>query len=76
MTELLPLKVYPFSLSSIKYISDPPVRLADGTAKDRGRVEVYHEQKGWGTICNTDWSVNDADVFCKELGYAEGQLHV
>ncbi|KAL4219778.1 hypothetical protein ACF0H5_020191 [Mactra antiquata] len=55
------------------------VRLADGTGPYDGRVEI--EVNGeWGTICDRNFDINDADAFCNMLGsraaqYFTGAIH-
>ncbi len=44
------------------------IRLVGGTIDREGRVEICINET-WGTVCDGAWSINDADVACRQLGY-------
>ncbi|XP_068812519.1 antigen WC1.1-like isoform X2 [Struthio camelus] len=48
-------------------LGDDELRLANGPGPCAGRVEVKHEEQ-WGTVCDGDWKIEDAEVVCKQLG--------
>ena len=55
------------------------LRLVDGTRTTEvgrlceGRLEIYINGQ-WGTICDDYWSQDDADVACRQPGFAGGSV--
>ncbi len=35
-----------------------------------GRIEICNDDGVWKTICDSDWTRNDAAVACRQLGYS------
>ena len=49
------------------------MRLTDGATENEGRIEVRQNvEDWWGIVCDNWFDINDANVFCKMLGYTNG----
>ena len=49
------------------------IRLVNGTSNVSGRIEVcVNNNEGFGTVCDDQWDVLDAQVVCRQLGFTSG----
>lgn len=48
---------------------DADIRLVNGADEFEGRIEICFNET-WGTICDGLWSTFDANVACRQLGFA------
>ena len=51
------------------------VRLTGGLGERDGHVEIFYQDE-WGTICDDGWTILDAAVVCRMLGFTYVILHL
>ena len=49
------------------------VRLVDGLDRNAGRVEVCVLET-WRTVCDRQWTMEDASVVCRQLGFSRWSM--
>ena len=54
-------------------VNPDPVRLSDGNST-AGRVEIFYRGE-WGSICDDFWTIENARVICRSLGYEGAWSH-
>ncbi|XP_043962312.1 deleted in malignant brain tumors 1 protein-like [Gambusia affinis] len=57
---------------SIACAGNPPIRVVNGTHRCSGRVEILHDGQ-WGTVCDDEWDIRDAEVVCRALDCGSAQ---
>ena len=55
------------------FVTELPIRLANGTNEKEGRVEIYWNNQ-WSTICDDYWDNTEASVICKQMGFIGGSV--
>ncbi|XP_041454318.1 deleted in malignant brain tumors 1 protein-like [Lytechinus variegatus] len=49
-------------------IDDFSVKLVNGYVTNAGLLLIFY-QGSWGTVCNNSWTITEADIVCRQMGY-------
>ena len=50
------------------------IRLNGSSDHKSGRVEIYNEILGWGTVCDDIWTFANGNVTCRQLGFTGAKM--
>ena len=54
--------------TELEIIDDGQIRLVGGQSYASGRIEIHYHNM-WGTMCNDYFTLREANVVCRQLGF-------